>query len=215
MSEPLSTLERRVYHYLLDFLAEHSFQPSVREIGKRFRIRSTKTVSDLLAALAAKGYIKREAGRSRGVTLVGIAGSPGTQPLAAYETPPGPSVDATHFLTLDRRLVPADECFLLRLDDSGLSARGFLAGDYAIVNPSARAHDGDIVAVRLGAKGVGRILSRKGAVVTFTALDPDLANLSGGATDDIAILGVIVGSIRVPGGVIAPGPQPMDPTATH
>ena len=44
MPEQLSTTERRVYHYLLDFLGEHTYQPSIREIGKRFRIKSTKTV---------------------------------------------------------------------------------------------------------------------------------------------------------------------------
>ena len=38
MAEPLTPTERRVYHYLLDFLSENTYQPSIREIGKRFRI---------------------------------------------------------------------------------------------------------------------------------------------------------------------------------
>ena len=78
MTEPLTPLERRVYHYLIDFLAENTYQPSVREIGKRFRIKSTKTVSDLLGSLAAKGYIERDPSRSRGVRLIGYAGTGGT-----------------------------------------------------------------------------------------------------------------------------------------
>ena len=45
MPEVLSAIEQKVYHYLLDFLTTHTYQPSVREIGKRFRIKSTKTVS--------------------------------------------------------------------------------------------------------------------------------------------------------------------------
>ena len=57
MPDQLSTMERRVYHYLLDFLGENTYQPSIREIGKRFRIKSTKTVSDILQSLAEKGYI--------------------------------------------------------------------------------------------------------------------------------------------------------------
>ena len=55
MTEPLTPLERRVYHYLIDFLAENTYQPSIREIAKKFRIKSTKTVSDLLASLSQKG----------------------------------------------------------------------------------------------------------------------------------------------------------------
>ena len=60
MNDPLSPLERRVYHYLLDFLAQNTYQPSVREIGRRFRIKSTKTVAEVLQALADKGFIERE-----------------------------------------------------------------------------------------------------------------------------------------------------------
>ena len=71
MPEQLSTMERRVYHYLLDFLGENTYQPSIREIGTRFRIKSTKTVSDVLPSLAAKGYMQRDPARSRGVRLLG------------------------------------------------------------------------------------------------------------------------------------------------
>ena len=60
MTEPLTPLERRVYHYLIDFLAENTYQPSIREIAKKFRIKSTKTVSDLLASLSQKGFIERD-----------------------------------------------------------------------------------------------------------------------------------------------------------
>jgi len=57
MPDPLTPLERKVYHYLIDFLAEHTYQPSVREIGQRFQIRSTKTVAAILQSIADKGYI--------------------------------------------------------------------------------------------------------------------------------------------------------------
>src|SRR5918997_7113464 len=84
MSEPLSPTEKRVYQYLLDFLAENTYQPSIREIGKRFRIKSTKTVSDILGSLAQKGYIERDPSRSRGVRLVGYSGIGGTAAVPYY-----------------------------------------------------------------------------------------------------------------------------------
>ena len=84
MSELLSPLERRVYHYLLDFLAENTYQPSVREIGRRFKIKSTKTVAELLQSLAEKGYIEREGARSRGVRIVGFSSIGHTQPVPLY-----------------------------------------------------------------------------------------------------------------------------------
>src|SRR3954451_10796394 len=84
MTEPLTPLERRVYHYLIDFLAENTYQPSIREIARKFRIKSTKTVSDLLHGLEAKGYIQRDESRSRGVRLLGFAAAGGTQPVPYY-----------------------------------------------------------------------------------------------------------------------------------
>ena len=84
MTEPLSPLEQKVYHYLIDFLAENTYQPSIRDIARKFRIKSTKTVSDLLHALAVKGYIQRDRARSRGVKLLGIGGLSRVQPVPYY-----------------------------------------------------------------------------------------------------------------------------------
>src|SRR4051812_39861168 len=84
MPESLTALERRVYHFLIDFLAENTFQPSIREIARKFRIKSTKTVSDLLQSLERKGFIERDASRSRGVRLIGYAAAGSTQPVPYY-----------------------------------------------------------------------------------------------------------------------------------
>ena len=84
MSEPLTALERRVYQYLMDFLADNTYQPSIREIARKFRIKSTKTVSDLLHSLERKGYIQRDQSRSRGVRIVGLSAPAGIQPVPVY-----------------------------------------------------------------------------------------------------------------------------------
>ena len=36
MAEPLTQLEQRVYHYMIDFLAENTYQPSIREIAREY-----------------------------------------------------------------------------------------------------------------------------------------------------------------------------------
>ncbi|MEX0912414.1 MAG: HTH domain-containing protein, partial [Gemmatimonadota bacterium] len=72
MTESLSKMERRILDYLIEYLRKNTYQPSIREIGKRFGIKSTKTVSEYLQTLADKGYIEREASRSRGVKILGL-----------------------------------------------------------------------------------------------------------------------------------------------
>jgi hypothetical protein len=84
MTEQRTPLERRVYQYMIDFLAENTYQPSIREIAKRFHIKSTKTVSDLLHSLTSKGYIERDQSRSRGVRILGYAAAGQTQPVPFY-----------------------------------------------------------------------------------------------------------------------------------
>jgi repressor LexA len=155
MAEPLTPIERKVYHFLLDFLAENTYQPSIREIGKKFRIKSTKTVSDLLQSLSAKGYIERDPSRSRGVRIVGYTGPTRVQPLPVYQRATAGEggqrlEDLSGHISFDRRFVPGDDAFVLRNRGDALKSRGILDGDYVLVSPSAPPRAGDIVAVRFG-----------------------------------------------------------------
>src|SRR5437764_10134545 len=116
MAEALTPLEGSVYKYLLDFTAEHTYQPSIRDIGKQFAIKSTKTVSDLLQSLARKGYIERDPARSRGVNLLGFGGAMRTQPVPFYaRINAGENALAAEnrngFITMDRRFIPSGEVF--------------------------------------------------------------------------------------------------------
>ncbi len=157
MSEPLTQLEQQVYHFMIDFLAENTYQPSVREIARRFSIKSTKTVSDLLHSLESKGYIKRDESRSRGVRLLGYSGAGATQPVALYTTIGAgvsqPSEEHREgFITVDRRFLPGPDVYWIKASGQGVPARGILPGDYVMVSPSSKATDGDVVAVHTGSQ---------------------------------------------------------------
>lgn len=199
MTEPLTQLERRVYHYLIDFLAENTYQPSIREIAKKFRIKSTKTVSDLLHSLESKGYIQRDESRSRGVHIFGFAAAGATQPVPVVTGAPvdaaGPR-KAERYVTMDRRFLPGDDVMFLRASDDAMSGRGILSHDYVMVSPSARAKDGDLVAARVAGKTHVRTLTHRGASIVLEASTPAVAPIEVGPTDDFAILGVVCGVFR-------------------
>src|SRR5512144_2150487 len=142
MTEPLTPLERRVYHYLIHFLVENTYQPSIREIAKKFRIKSTKTVSDLLASLSQKGFIERDQSRSRGVRIVGFSGTAATQPVPYYGRVHAgePALLPEHragFITMDRRFLPSDDVFFLKVRGSSMQGRGILDGDFVMVSASS------------------------------------------------------------------------------
>ena len=199
--ESLTSLERSVYHYLLDFLAENTYQPSVREIGRRFRIKSTKTVVDILQSLALKGYVAREAGRSRGLRLLGFPAIGRTQPVPLYgrlnpSEPVLTDANRERFIAMDRMFVPSDDAFFLRVGDDGMIDRGIQRGDLVLVNPAARAHDGDAVVARVRDQVLVRLLSHRGAQLVLTPSAPDVREVVLGPTDDFAIVGTMAAVLR-------------------
>lgn len=197
MPEALTPLERRVYQYMIDFLAENTYQPSIREIAKRFRIKSTKTVSDLLHALTAKGYIERDQSRSRGVRILGFASAGQVQPVPVLaDAPSMPGMEQQRYVTLDRRFLPSEDTFFLRATDDAMSDRAIVAGDYLLVSPSARARDGDIVAVRAGEQTLVRTLTHRGMTLVLEAGNTATPSLELGPKDDFRILGVVAGVFR-------------------
>lgn len=201
MTEPLTPLERRVYHYLIDFLAENTYQPSIREIAKKFRIKSTKTVSDLLASLSQKGFIERDQSRSRGVRIVGFSGTANTQPVPYYGRVHAgePALIPEHresFITMDRRFLPSDDVFFLRIKGESMVGRGIFDGDYVMVSPSTRAKDGDIVAARLGEEATVKTLTHRGATIVLEPANDAERSIEVGPRDDFAVLGVVCGVFR-------------------
>lgn len=195
---PLTRIEAELYEFLLDFLAEHTYQPSVREIGKALKIPSTKSVADMLNSLADKGYVRKEPGRSRGLALVGFAGALGTVPVPLVALRPDTGeLEIEDHVTLDRRLVNAPEAFLVRALPQGAPAHGVFDGDLVIVHPSSRAHDGDLIVARVGAAIVIRAMTRRGATLVLDGSGAgDEVELSSG--DDFVVLGVVAGVIRPP-----------------
>jgi len=196
--EPLTRIEEEMYQFLLDFLAEHTYQPSVREIGKALKIPSTKSVADMLDSLETKGYVRKQYGRSRGVSLVGFAWTMGTMPVPLLGLNPSTGVlDVDDHVTLDRRLVVAPDAFLVRALPHGAPEHGILENDLVLVHPSARAHDGDLIVARVGAALLVRAMTRRGATLVLDASGAgDEVELN--ATDDFVVLGVVASVIRPP-----------------
>ena len=201
MTEPLTPVERRVYHFLLDFLSENTYQPSIREIGRRFRIKSTKTVSDLLQSLAAKGYIERDPSRSRGVRLVGYKSLAGTQPVPYYgkihagEPALLPEHRSGH-ITMDRRFVPSEQTFFLKIQGDSMIGRGINDGDYVMIDPSQEATDGSVIAARLGEDATVKTLTRRNGRTVLVPANPNEREIAVAPDDDFSVLGVVSGIFR-------------------
>jgi repressor LexA len=201
MSEQLTRLESSVYQYLLDFTAEHTYQPSIRDIGKKFEIKSTKTVSDLLQSLARKGYIERDPSRSRGVRLLGFSGAAQSTPVPYYGRIHAgePALLPEHregFITMDRRFLPSDRVFFLKVKGDSMIGRAIESGDYVMVDAATTAKDGDMIAARIGEEATIKTLFREGQNVVLKPANPADREITVGPRDDFSVLGVVCGVFR-------------------
>lgn len=138
MAQPLTAIERRIYNYLVDYLKRETHQPSIREIGEQFGIRSTKTVTEHIQALQRKGYIDRVPSRSRALKIHGLNLSAATYTVPLYRSGrDGQTEEVETRFDLDRALACSPDCYLVRADGDGARELGVLCGDLVLVDPSA------------------------------------------------------------------------------
>jgi repressor LexA len=171
MPQPLTDIERRILDYLIEYLRTNTYQPSIREIGHRFDIKSTKTVSELLQSLANKGWIERDPSRSRGVRLLGLEMHPETVTVPWYagrSAEPSGKEGVHEAFELDRKLAGASGSFIVTMPDDALQGDGIRAADMLLVEPvvEQEVEDGDLVVARIdGERRIRRFRSTPAGVV--------------------------------------------------
>jgi repressor LexA len=133
--------------------------------------------------------------------LLGYAAAGATQPVPYYgQIHAGePALLPEHrkgYVTLDRRYLPSDDVFLLKVKGDSMTGRCIADGDYVLVSPSARAKDGDIVAARLGNEATVKTLTHRGPTTVLEPANAADRPIEVGPRDDFAVLGVVCGIFR-------------------
>ena len=65
--------EQQIYQYIADYIMEHLYAPTIREICKNVGLRSTSSVVTYLIRLESKGLIKVESDSPRAIRLMGYS----------------------------------------------------------------------------------------------------------------------------------------------
>lgn len=70
IAKELTERQIKVLRYIEKAVATSGYPPTIREIGNAFGIKSTNGVNDHLRALMRKGYLAKQAGKSRTLRLL-------------------------------------------------------------------------------------------------------------------------------------------------
>ena len=199
--KPLTDRQRLVLTFVEEFCRRQGYPPTVREVAAHLGVQPRAAV-DHLTALKRKGYLHREPGRSRGLSLVSrledqvvevpiLGRIAAGQPLLATE-----QVEDT--LTLPRAWVQGEEVFLLRVSGESMAPL-LLPGDLVMVRVQPRVGKGEIAVILVDEEAtVKRVFEEAGGLV-LKGDNPEFAPLRfppEEAAEMVQILGKVVGVYR-------------------
>ena len=163
MAKELTERQKSVLQAIREWIKEHGYPPTIRELGQRLGIKSLRGVTSHLDALARKGQLSRKRS-ARGIRILVDSPSGAVEitmrvpilgriaagkPLLAEEQVEGQLVIDASLLGKVRPENPASH-FALKVKGESMQGAGILDGDYVVVRQQPTAENGEIIAAQLG-----------------------------------------------------------------
>ena len=164
MAKQLSARQQAILDFIGDYLDEHQYPPTIRDIQHGCDISSTSVVDYNLQILQREGHLRRQSEVSRGIELLdGVTrGSrrdifrvPVLGNIAAGAPLPIPSADSRYSEEIESVDLPSSvtggssEVFGLRVKGSSMIDALVADGDLVLLEPTVHAENGDMVAAWL------------------------------------------------------------------
>jgi repressor LexA len=179
----LTTRQRQVFEFVQTRLGETGSTPTLQEICRHFRFKSTNAAREHLRLIQQKGYLERRPHCARGIRVTrGIAGSteivrvPLIGRIAAGQ-PIGAVEEIEAVIPLPRALWRGDRLFALRVRGDSMVGVGIFNGDIAVVNAQAEAANGEIAAIVVGEDTTLKRIFRSPRGIRLHAENPNYEDL--------------------------------------
>jgi repressor LexA len=204
MTRGLTDKQERILNFIIDYLDENGYPPSIREIGNAFGISSLRGVTVHLDALERKGYIKR-ASTSRSIRIIGRTTNHSALNNVEFLPLLGTIAAGIPILATENveQMVPVPHeivrniqgAFCLRVQGDSMINEHIMPRDLVVIKPESQAENGDLVAVLLGDEAtVKRIHFQNGQVRLMPAnpaYEPIVID-----REDSRVIGKVIGLLR-------------------
>jgi repressor LexA len=193
MRPPLTDRQAKLLKFIHEHIHSKGHPPTFREIGRAFRFRSTGTVRDHVRAIEAKGYLRKSAGKSRGLfpenlwrALPILGRVPAGGPLLADENIEG-TFDLTHEFS-------GEKVFALKVRGDSMEEAGIHDGDLVVVRAQEQAEPEQIVVALVEGEATVKRLARRNGKLQLQPANPRYQPIPVEA--GTRVLGKVIGVIR-------------------
>ncbi|MDF2838433.1 MAG: SOS-response repressor and protease LexA [Evtepia sp.] len=192
----LTAKQQEIYDYILLFIEEYGYPPSVREIGDHLGLKSPSTVHFHLKGLRSAGLIHQTEGKTRSITVtaerpsrrgkIPVLGNVAAgSPILAQEC-----VEEYLSFQLDQN---SDEHFALRVRGESMLGAGIFPGDLVVVKPQEHARNGEIVVALFEEEATVKTFHQKDGKIWLMPENPMYEPIDG---DLAKIIGKVVAVVR-------------------
>ena len=195
----LTKRQREILDYIISSIRNRDRFPSYRDIGRKFRLSSSATVSQHLDALVRKGFLDRtgselmlapQARAVRGVPIVGRVAA--GLPITAIENREG-------YLDLESLFNDGAAYFAVRVNGDSMEEAGIFDGDHVIVRQQEDAQSGETIVAYVGDEGEAtvKVLKKRGRTIELEPRNSAYQSIKiRPGHDRLRIAGKVVGLIR-------------------
>jgi repressor LexA len=199
----LPARQQQILATIRDWVVEHGYSPSTREIGDAVGLRSTSSVSKHLASLEERGFLKRSNTMSRPIDVrtflrpeAGQAPDSVTVPVVGDIAAGVPIMAEEHvddMLTLPRGITGRGTVFGLRVRGDSMVDAAICDGDIVVVRQQSEAYSGQIVAAMIDDEATVKVYRRRNGHVFLEPRNPAYDVIDG---DHAIVLGTVVSVLR-------------------
>ncbi|OLB80063.1 MAG: repressor LexA [Actinobacteria bacterium 13_2_20CM_2_71_6] len=208
--DDLTARQRRILTFIRDWVNEHGYPPSVREIGEAVGLVSPSSVAYQLKELEKKGFLRRDPNRPRAVdvrtpselspeedeALRAARPTPAYVPLLGRIAAGGPILaeqSVEDVFPLPRELVGEGNLFTLQVKGDSMLEAAICDGDWVVVRQQPNANNGEIVAAMIEGEATVKAYRHRDGHVWLMPRNPAFDPIPG---DDATILGRVVAVLR-------------------
>lgn len=199
----LTERQELIYDFICKYINEHPYPPTVREIQRHLKIKSTSTVQYDLDALHKTGYIIKSDGKMRSIEIKdsnneynfdNVMMAPVVGSIAAGEPILADQHISDYIPLPSGSYSSADEIFVLEVKGTSMIDVGILDGDYVIVKQCEEASNGEIIAALIDDSATVKRFYRESDHIRLQPENKEMEPII--VKEDIRILGKVVGLYR-------------------